>query len=225
MGIAAIEAAEADAVARTLRFFKATPGLHMLGSSSADRLAIFSFNIASGGQLLHHGLVVTLLNDIFGIQARGGCSCAGPYGHDLLGIDANVSAQYRTLVMDGLEVMKPGWVRVGFPPVMDNASIDYVLDALAFIADRGHDLIELYDVNPESGCWTLKTALPEPSMTLDQLCWWRSMSAPSPQPLQAPSSVEIFAEAATLADKARTKRHKPCAKLPDNADQLRWFQL
>ncbi|WDR04537.1 aminotransferase class V-fold PLP-dependent enzyme [Devosia rhodophyticola] len=115
MGIDAIEAAEAQAVARTVRLFEATPGLHLLGPSSADRLAIFSFNIASGGQVLHHGLVVTLLNDIFGIQARGGCSCAGPYGHDLLGIGAEVSAQYRALVLEGFEVMKPGWVRLGFP--------------------------------------------------------------------------------------------------------------
>ncbi|MDP2780052.1 aminotransferase class V-fold PLP-dependent enzyme [Devosia sp.] len=225
MGMAVIDAAETSAVTQTLAFFAAHPALHLLGSSKADRLAIFSFNISAGGDMLHHGLVVAMLNDMFGIQARGGCSCAGPYGHDLLGIDQQVSGQYRQLVSDGLEVMKPGWVRIGFPPVMGTAEIQYVLDALAFIADRGLDLMALYRVEPGSGHWTLKSAPPAPAPSIETLCLWRDGVETDIPPQAPPSTAEIFAQAKALADAGRRAEHVACCALPDQADPLRWFHL
>ncbi|WDR04536.1 hypothetical protein PSQ90_09315 [Devosia rhodophyticola] len=108
---------------------------------------------------------------------------------------------------------------------MDDASIDYCLDALAFIAERGHDLIDLYAVNPQSGCWTLKSARPEPTTTLESLCAWRPDPIPASPQLKAPAAAEIFAVAQDLADRAHAHRHSPCITLPANADQLRWFQL
>jgi selenocysteine lyase/cysteine desulfurase len=224
IGRAAIDAAETGAVERTLRFFADHPALQLLGSAAADRVAIFSFNIAVDGETLHHGLVVSMLNDLFGIQARGGCSCAGPYGHDLLGIDGAVSAQYRALVSDGLEVMKPGWVRIGFPPVMPATEIDFVLDALAFIAERGLDLMSLYHVAPDTGHWSLRSANPVSAATLDPLCLWRDL-APEPVHQPSPSNAEIFAQAFALADACQETDHVACCILPERADDLRWFHL
>ncbi len=225
IGMEAIEAAEAAAVERTLRFFAETPNLVLLGSTKADRLAIFSFNIAADGHMLHHGLVVAMLNDLFGIQARGGCSCAGPYGHDLLGIAEGVSAQYRDLVRDGLEVMKPGWVRLGFPPVMGATEIDYVLDALSFLAERGLDVMALYQVDPAKGHWTLKSSTPQAVASLDPLCLWRDEGPRDVQIQIAPTTAEIFAQAKALADAGHCTSHVDCLALTDQADHLRWFHL
>ena len=72
-----------------------TPSIEILGSHEADRLSIVSFVVRHDGKYLHHNFVVALLNDLFGIQSRGGCSCAGPYGHRLLGIDLETSPRVR----------------------------------------------------------------------------------------------------------------------------------
>ena len=73
-----------------------------------------SFVVRHNSQYLHHNFVVALLNDLFGIQARGGCSCAGPYGHRLLGIDLDASQEFEREIVRGCEGIKPGWVRVNF---------------------------------------------------------------------------------------------------------------
>src|SRR5690606_27033856 len=90
------------------------PGLRLLGSLTAPRLSIVSFLIRHGDGFLHHNYVVALLNDLFGIQSRGGCSCAGPYGHRLLGIDLETSHRFERGILAGCEGIKPGWTRLGF---------------------------------------------------------------------------------------------------------------
>jgi selenocysteine lyase/cysteine desulfurase len=87
------------------------PNLELLGSLEVPRLPIVSFRVRHGGRLLHHELVVALLNDLFGIQARGGCSCAGPYGHRLLGIGPERSRALSEQAGHGYLGIKPGWVR------------------------------------------------------------------------------------------------------------------
>ncbi|BCJ49061.1 aminotransferase [Actinoplanes sp. NBRC 14428] len=77
--------------------------IEVLGDPDAERLSIVSFRIRSGGGYLHHNFVVALLNDLFGIQARGGCSCAGPYGHRLLGIGDAESEAFREVAGRGYE--------------------------------------------------------------------------------------------------------------------------
>jgi selenocysteine lyase/cysteine desulfurase len=101
-------------------------------------VAIISFNVKDPwGQYLHPKLITALLNDLFGIQSRAGCSCAGPYGHALLEIDAETSQQYRTWVQKGYYGIKPGWCRVGFHYVMDDAEAEYVIKAVDFVRSYG----------------------------------------------------------------------------------------
>src|SRR5690606_15998339 len=79
IGDAEVEAQEMRMAAHLDKALRAIPGVEVLGPAEMPRIGIFSFNIRVGGRLLHHNYVVALLNDLFGIQARGGCSCAGPY--------------------------------------------------------------------------------------------------------------------------------------------------
>ncbi|MCC6832981.1 MAG: aminotransferase class V-fold PLP-dependent enzyme, partial [Thermoleophilia bacterium] len=94
VGVDAIREREAAFIGRALRRWGANPAIEILGSLTAERLSIVSFVVRHDGRYLHHNFVVALLNDLFGIQSRGGCSCAGPYGHRLLGIDIETSREF-----------------------------------------------------------------------------------------------------------------------------------
>ena len=112
MGVDVIEAAERRLWRRVMDRWAGEERIELLGDRDADRLAIASFQIRAGGRRLHHNFVVALFNDLFGIQARGGCSCAGPYGHRLLGIDEAHSREFQEEIVLGWEGVKPGWARL-----------------------------------------------------------------------------------------------------------------
>src|SRR5690242_19643380 len=115
VGVPAIKAAEDRFLAAAVTAWQEHPNLEILGNLEAERLSIVSFVIrAPSGRYLHHNFVVSVLSDLFGIQSRGGCSCAGPYGHRLLGIDLERSHRYEQEIIAGCEGIKPGWVRVSF---------------------------------------------------------------------------------------------------------------
>jgi hypothetical protein len=96
------------------------------------------------------------LNDLFGIQSRAGCSCAGPYGHRLLGINEETSEEYRVCVTDGFSGVKPGWCRVSMHYVMDDLEVDFLLDAVEFVARYGGLFLSLYNFNLYDGSWSKK---------------------------------------------------------------------
>jgi selenocysteine lyase/cysteine desulfurase len=119
-----------------------------------NRVGIVSFNIKTkGGKYLHPKFVTVLLNDLFGIQSRAGCSCAGPYGHRLLGIDEATSESYRELIQKGFHGIKPGWCRIGFHYVMDEADVDFIIQAVEFIAECGEQFLPWYDFCLKQACW------------------------------------------------------------------------
>lgn len=107
-----------------------TPGLKILAANSRKRLGIISFYIEG----LHFNNVVQLLNDHFGIQVRGGCSCAGTYGHYLLDIDQRRSKAITDLIDQGDDSKKPGWVRLSIHPTMTDIEAYYILDAIQKVA-------------------------------------------------------------------------------------------
>jgi selenocysteine lyase/cysteine desulfurase len=123
----------------------------------SKRVGIVSFNVKDPrGKYLHFRLVATLLNDLFGIQSRAGCSCAGPYGHRLLNIDDFTSAKYRGQVRLGLYGIKPGWCRVGFHWSMDDDEVDFIINAVCFVAEFGARFIPMYEFDKNSGRWTAR---------------------------------------------------------------------
>lgn len=104
--------------------------LHILAGEHQDRLSIFSFYIDGA----HYNLVAKFLNDRYGIQSRGGCSCAGTYGHYLLNLSPVISDVIQEMIHAGCYIDRPGWVRVSLHPTMTNAEVDFICDALEEIA-------------------------------------------------------------------------------------------
>ena len=142
-------------------FFK-EPNIEILGHSDLSRrLAIISFNLkAANGKYIHHRLVSTLLDDLFGIQSRAGCSCAGPYGHNLLNIDEKTSDKYRQAIQDGYMGLKPGWCRLSLHWTMDELDIDYIIQAVVFLSRYATRFVNLYNFDVKTGTWKFKDHKP-----------------------------------------------------------------
>ena len=148
----------------------ANPAIQVLGNPRADRLSILSFVVRRPhGRYLHHNFVVALLNDLFGIQSRGGCSCAGPYGHRLLGIDLDRSHRFEQEIVAGCEGIKPGWVRVSFNYFLSEAVCRYVVDAVDLVATHGWKLLRDYRFDPYSGLWRHHLGPTEPPLRLGEV--------------------------------------------------------
>ena len=131
VGTEVIQASEERLWKRAVARWSGNPHIEILGSPDARRLSIVSLRISHGGRYLHHNYVVAVLNDLFGIQARGGCSCAGPYGHRLLAIGAARSHAFRDEISLGCEGIKPGWTRINFNYFISDTVADYLTDAIA----------------------------------------------------------------------------------------------
>jgi selenocysteine lyase/cysteine desulfurase len=159
IGVAKIEAREHELLDRAMQRWRTTERIEILGNPDpARRIGIVSFNLRDPrGRYLHPKFVTVLLNDLFGIQSRAGCSCAGPYGHRLLGIDQPTSELYRDWVRKGFQGIKPGWCRVGFHYSMDDPEADFVIAAVEFIAQQGHCFLPLYEFDPATGLWSHRT--------------------------------------------------------------------
>jgi len=146
-------------IERAIAQWQNNPNLRILGNPDADRLSIVSFTVrAPDHPMLHHEFVVALLNDLFGIQARGGCACAGPYGHRLLGIDDETSRAVDELVAQGFEIIKPGWARVNFNYFISEEEFDFIVKAVDLVATYGWKLLPRYTFNARTGVWTHREA-------------------------------------------------------------------
>jgi selenocysteine lyase/cysteine desulfurase len=167
VGTEVIRAHEDDYVRRAIQAWSAVPSIEVLGNTEAERLSIVSFVVRRpDGRYLHHNAVVALLNDLFGIQARGGCSCAGPYGHALLGIDVERSAHYDREIAHGCEGIKPGWVRVNVNYFVAEEVFSFVVRAVAFVASHGHLFLPDYRFDPATGLWRHVDGPVEPPLRL-----------------------------------------------------------
>ncbi|KAK3139499.1 hypothetical protein QOZ80_5AG0384190 [Eleusine coracana subsp. coracana] len=105
---------------------------------------------------LHGRFVTRLFNDLFGIQARGGCACAGPYGHTLLNIENDLSLRIRAAILEGYSGLKPGWTRLSFSYYLLKEEFKFILSAIEFIASYGHRFLSLYKFDWITGNWTFK---------------------------------------------------------------------
>ncbi|MFT7688256.1 MAG: selenocysteine lyase/cysteine desulfurase [Candidatus Azotimanducaceae bacterium] len=169
IGTELIEVKESAFVQRAIERWKSFPSINMLGNLSASRLAIVSFCISNNGDELHYGLVVAMLNDIFGIQARGGCSCAGPYGHELLGIDDLMSGSLLAGVKSGDFKSRPGWTRLNFNYFIDEETFEYTVKAVELIAEHAYKLVPYYEYDESSGTWNYLGKSISSPVSLDDL--------------------------------------------------------
>jgi len=162
LGVERIEARDRELIGRALGRFRAHPDIEVLGNPDPERrVAICSFNIRAGDAYLHPRFVVRLLNDLFGIQSRAGCSCAGPYGHRLLKIDRERSHLYKEKILHGDAGIKPGWCRVGFHYLLTDEEFDFICDAVEFVAEHGRVFLPLYRFDLHTGAWRHRDGEPE----------------------------------------------------------------
>jgi selenocysteine lyase/cysteine desulfurase len=150
VGCAEIAARESALNARALEAWRDVPGLELLGTEAKARLPIFSFLLRDrDGGHLHHQKVTRLLSDHYGIQARGGCVCAGPFGHRLLHISEGESCVLRDEILHGDESHKPGWVRLNLHYAMDEATVETILSGVRDLAENWEERSKFYDRDVE----------------------------------------------------------------------------
>lgn len=146
MGIDQIQQREEELLHRFFEALEGENGITILASGIRERLGVFSICIAG----LHHNLAVKMLNDRYGIQVRGGCSCAGTYGHYLLGMDKDFSEQIIQKILTGEPTEKPGWIRISLHPLMTDEEARYIIDALLEINRHYREWREDYHFEVES---------------------------------------------------------------------------
>jgi hypothetical protein len=236
IGPARILEHETDIARRAVTRLAANPRIMLLGPTELPRLAILSFNIAG----LHHDLVSALLDHLFGIQNRAGCSCAGPYGHRLLGISRATSERFRAQIHRGKLGIKPGWVRVSLPYYASDEDLEFVLSAIEFVADHGRAFVPCYQLGWRDGVWRhVEKPVPDvPPIELTVEALSEAAQSFSAGDHEAPmSEAQIRAERARYLAEAREAAQaleaRWTAAPPDwnpstgdgEIDALRWFDF
>ncbi len=229
VGVEVIREREEHFVRRAVDSWAADPRIEILGNPDAERLSIVSFVVRFGGRYLHHNFVVAVLNDLFGIQSRGGCSCAGPYGHQLLGIDLDTSKEFEREISRGCEGIKPGWVRVNFNYFISEEVFEYVLEAVHLCADHGWHLLPFYEFDPDSGLWHHRDGPTDPALSLTEVTFDAEGLHVPDRRLHAPDSclADHLSEARELFARLAAERPDTPAtpQLSHDFEHLRWFPL
>ena len=232
VGAHVIEKLEHDMAKRAIKRWSKNPAIHILGDLNAPRTSILSFQILWQGKPLHFGLVDVLINDLFGIQVRGGCSCAGPYGHELLGIDKDYSHTIADAVDAGHNILKPGWVRLNLNYFIGEETFDYLLRAVELLAEHGWKMFEKYSYDAERSLWAHKDGKPSHCHDLKEISYGKGgFHSPQSTDFGQRASLESYLDQAEqiltdpeLASENFANLH-PAPKLPESYEKLRWYSL
>ena len=168
MGAANIKAREEELVKIAFKELKKIKGLHILADNVEDRLGIISFYLEG----LHFNLFVRLLNDFYGIQVRGGCACAGTYGHFLLDVSYQYSKSITDKINHGDLSEKPGWVRLSLHPTMTDEELNFILKAIQEISLNYPEWGKLYTYNKKTNEFSYTEM---ESLTTDDVKGWFSI--------------------------------------------------
>ncbi len=227
VGSEAIRRREESFTHRAIHRWEDNPDIEILGSHDLPRLSIVSFVVRHEGRYLHHNFVVALLNDLFGIQARGGCSCAGPYGHRLLGIDLERSHEFEREISKGCEGIKPGWVRVNFNYFFTEEVFDYVLAAVDLVATDGWRILPSYRFDAPTAMWRHVDGQPEAPMSLRDVRYVDGRISFEGHRHHAPASslAGYLEEGRSILRAAPNGEAGPTPALSEDFEHLRWFWL
>jgi selenocysteine lyase/cysteine desulfurase len=155
---------ESELIRITFTELSKIEGLHILAGNILERLGVFSFYVDN----IHHNLITTVLNDRFGIQVRGGCSCAGTYGHFLLDVDFSMSKEITDKIDAGDLSMKPGWVRLSLHPTMTNAELYFILDAIRQTVENAEKWKSDYNYDSHTNEFQHRTYIEKRSPYIDK---------------------------------------------------------
>ena len=156
MGVQNIKHREDEINALVFQTLEGLPGVKILAPNHKERLSIFSFYF----EKYHFNLVVKLLNDRFGIQTRGGCSCAGTYGHFLLNVDQDTSKRIKDQILQGCNTEKPGWVRLSLHPTITSEELKFICDSLKDLSIHIEEWSKDYHYDATKNDYTHKTVVP-----------------------------------------------------------------
>jgi selenocysteine lyase/cysteine desulfurase len=220
VGAEEIRRREQDFARRALRSWSANRKIEILGSTSVERLPIVTFGLRYPPQLLHSAFVVTLLSDLFGIQARSGCFCAGPYIHRTYCIDDDWSAQMHAECSAGHLGVKLAFARVGFNYFISEEVFEYILEAVHLLAEHAWKLLPLYRFDPATGLWRHRDTRPPPTLA----------DAPVPHTIREPAHAlfERLEDARRIvgAIEVRPPREDEAdPELSPQFERIRWFPL
>ncbi|WP_433292130.1 aminotransferase class V-fold PLP-dependent enzyme [Actinoplanes sp. CA-030573] len=228
VGAERIEERERALWLRAKRQWALRPEIEILGDLEAQRLSIVSFQVRPGDRHLHHNFVAALLNDLFGIQARSGCSCAGPYGHRLLGIDEAHSQEFRGEIVDGWEGIKPGWTRLNLNYFISDTVADYLIAAVSLIAELGARLLPEYRFDPRTARWRHRSHEPAPVRLADLRLGEDGAVTMPPVPTVTAGEEALagyLREARAILEKLPDPTDGVRLELPPAFEKLRWFLL
>jgi len=225
VGTDEIHRREHDFARRALRSWGANPNIEILGSQELERLAIVSFGLRHGAGHLHANFVVAVLSDLFGIQARSGCFCAGPYLHRMYAIDEVWSERMQAEVARGNAGAKLAFTRISFNYFISETVFDYIVDAVHLIAREGWKLLALYRFDPVTGLWHHRCGAPAELASLrDVLAGERRQMASAPEsvlPAQLNAARQVVA--AVQGDPPGATLDDP--QLSEEFERIRWFPL
>ena len=225
VGTDEIERREQSFVERAIKRFNAVSNIEILGGDTAPRLSIMSLRFRHGHRDLHYGFVVSLLNDLFGIQVRGGCSCAGPYGHSLLGMDMNYSRDIETEIQNGAIVLRPGWVRLNFNYFIGEQEFEFLLRAIELVAEHGWRLLPYYQFNDKSGVWQFQGQAMGLVSSLEGWRFAEFVYSKTASIDTLPTLQDICDQAKAELTRVDRQENKYELQLTEAGERLRWFLL
>ena len=224
---------QAKAMGRLL----ANPNIVVLGNLTAPRIPIISFVVRCGGRFLHYNFVSALLNDLFGVETRAGCACAGPYGQEVLGISYSLAKSFEEVLYQGLELFRPGFVRANLPYFASEDEVDYILDAIEFVANHGYWFLPQYKFDMDTGefvhrTFDTKEGRHNVRRWLGEISYSSGEMRYPEHPTDKAPDLSVFRQQAEeLLDKVREEAYchytlsDQTTAMPMQYEALRWFVL
>ena len=233
VGSDVIEKLEHSFVRRAIDRWSANPAIHILGDLNHPRTSIISFQINWQGKPLHYSFVVALLNDLFGIQARGGCSCAGPYGHNLLEMGMDYSKKIEEAIAGGDSILRPGWVRLNFNYFISEETFAYILQAVEKIAEHGHKMLGAYRFDAGRGVWSYAGEMGAghelncDELKLSDISYQEGCEYDFASAVEDTSLVfeDYLNQADDIFSRVQSDSTLPGVELSEESEKLRWFSL
>jgi selenocysteine lyase/cysteine desulfurase/CRP-like cAMP-binding protein len=230
VGIDTIREREDTHVRRAIESWKRNPNIDILGSTELPRLSIVSLGLRHPRGMLHPHFVVAILNDLFGIQARGGCFCAGPYLQRLHNLEDELVEAMQCEVLRGSGGIKLGWFRVNFNYFVSNTVVDYIVEAVHVIANDGAKLLPLYRFDPFTGLWHHRGGRARPPVSLYDISYAGGVMEFGGSRSTAPETVlhDQLEQARSLIASLDAGDNVPPGDdpvLPESYEAIRWFPL